>query len=455
MNEAAIETGQIITVAQKQVALEAVLQSNTFARADQLKSFLKFVCEMELSGRGAELSEYLIGVEALGRSPNYSPGDDSVVRNRAFALRKKLLEYYEHENPDAPLRIELTKGSYCPHFVEQHALPLPKANELEPLEVTFAPLSLPPASAEFAPPPVIAKNLFPAFLAGVVCAGLCAGVFYFLLREPSSASHATALAPILIEAWGPLLAPNADVLICIANPPSLSIHPEPGLFSNDPTVHRAAPDLEAWIRPKFRAITEQDLVLSVTTNGTYWGDSLGAMAALKILTSAGSSAHILPEKVTTMPTLRQRNVILFGAPEYSPAITHFLEKCPLTVHYLNAIVSRASASEPTSPYVIKRDAQFRTIEVYGLITILPSESSTGDQHRTVIFSGLNSAGAQAAAEFFSSPENLLELQKQLQKEGYDHFPSAYQVVVKAEPDDNLLLNFKYETHRVISTPTSH
>ncbi|MEK7830496.1 MAG: hypothetical protein AAB401_05380, partial [Acidobacteriota bacterium] len=52
---------------QKRAALDAALRSNTFARADQIKSFLKYVCEMEIAGRGHELTEYLIGIEALGR----------------------------------------------------------------------------------------------------------------------------------------------------------------------------------------------------------------------------------------------------------------------------------------------------------------------------------------------------------------------------------------------------
>src|SRR5215475_5430011 len=118
MNETFVYRIEPVTAEQKQAALEAVLRSNTFARADQLKSFLKYVCEMEIAGHGHELSEYLIGVEALGRPSQYSPGDDSAVRNRAFALRKKLQEFYEREKPDAPIRIELHKGSYCPHFVE-------------------------------------------------------------------------------------------------------------------------------------------------------------------------------------------------------------------------------------------------------------------------------------------------------------------------------------------------
>src|SRR5678816_1154503 len=117
MSELFIDRNGFVTAEQKQAALEAVLRSNTFARSDQLKTFLKFVCEMEIAGHGRELTEYQIGVEALGRPSKYSPGDDSAVRNRAFALRKKLQEYYEHEKPDALIRIELHKGSYCPRFV--------------------------------------------------------------------------------------------------------------------------------------------------------------------------------------------------------------------------------------------------------------------------------------------------------------------------------------------------
>ncbi|MFN7929929.1 MAG: hypothetical protein U0Y68_18675 [Blastocatellia bacterium] len=450
MSELAVAAESIFTLEQKQMAVEAILHSHTFARADQLKSFLKFVCEMELAGRGAELTEYLIGVEALGRAPNYSPGDDSAVRNRAFALRKKLQEYYEQEQPPVPLRIELTKGSYCPHFVANPPAAPPMLTMQESGEESFAPALAPLEVPEAVPLPVTIptarKSLAQAFLAGVLVTALSAGLVYWLARPKLVVGNATAaIAPILTQAWGPLLAPNADVMVCVANPPSFSLHTQQAVFSNDPNAFRAAPELEHWAKEKFRLLTNAGVTLSTTTNSTYWGDALGAMAALKTFTAAGVSAHIFPEIVTTIPTLRRRNVLLFGAPEYSPLIAHFLEKCPLTVNYLMAVVSHTEKDATPLRYAIKRDPNFRAIEVYGLITVLPSESATSEQHRTVIFSGVNSAGAQAAAEFFASPEHLLELQKHLQQEGHAQFPPAYQVVVKAEPDDNLLLSFKYET----------
>lgn len=475
MNEAVTETSESASPEQKRAALESVLHSHTFARADQLKSFLKYVCEMEIAGRGHELTEYLIGVEALGRPSNYSPGDDSAVRNRAFALRKKLQEYYEHEQSDAALRIELTKGSYCPHFVESSP-ELKSALDVRPEENSGAPaqLSSPllpvPLPGEIAAPVEIVKSQEKARFrqgaaSGIIFTLLVSGLLYLLLgakQAANPASHTTP--PILAEVWGPLLNQNADVLVCVANQPSLSVHPKtlslpaatPELLPFDDPGGRPMPrELYDWYRTRYPTPPEQELSLTLTTNATYWGDALAAMTALKTMLSAGAAAQLFPEKVITVPTLRRRNVILFGAPEYSAAIAHFLEKCPLTVNYLDAVYSTEVGKTPSRLYTVRRDPKSRPVQTYGLITVLPSESATHQQYRTVIFSGVNSAGTQAAAEFFTSPEHLIELKRQMKKDGHDGFPAAYQIVVRSEVEDNILINFHYETYRAIPTPAGH
>jgi hypothetical protein len=102
--------------AEKRAALEEVLRSATFVRASQVRNFLRYICEMEFAGRAAALHEYLIGVEALGRPTAYSTEDDSSVRRRAYALRQKLDQVYANELADAPIRIDVPKGSYVPRF---------------------------------------------------------------------------------------------------------------------------------------------------------------------------------------------------------------------------------------------------------------------------------------------------------------------------------------------------
>jgi hypothetical protein len=459
MRETSPETSQSLTSEQKCAALEAVLHSQTFARSDQLKSFLKYVCEMEMAGRGHELTEYLIGIEALRRPASYSPGDDSAVRTRAFALRKKLQEFYEHEQPDAALRIELPKGSYCPHFVEGQ--PQQKENG----NGTSSELPAP----QLTPSPTAHEELLPAqatgrrewkrswllpFSAGVMFTALLAGMLYWRLRaKPVSNVVSHTPAPILAEAWGPLLASGADVLLCVANPTSFSVHPSalsPATTTTQFNYPGALPmPQQLYELYNTRSPAQANLALTITRNGTYWGDVLGALTAFKILNAAGISPQIVPEMVISMPMLRRRNLILFGAPDYSPAVARFQENCPLRVNFLDAIIGPTTEQATAARYPLKLGRQQRLTQVFGLITVLPGESSGDHQNRILIFSGVNSAGAQAAAEFFSSPEHLLELKKELKTAGHDTFPPAYQVVVRVETDDSILLNFRYETYRII------
>jgi hypothetical protein len=465
MRETSLETSQSLTSEQKNAALEAVLHSQTFARADQLKNFLKYVCEMEMAGRGQELTEYLIGIEALGRPANYSPGDDSAVRTRAFALRKKLQEFYEHEQPDAALRIELLKGSYCPHFVESQSQP--KANGNGTLAEQLAPQLVPPPMADEDLVPTEAPGrrewerswLLP-FSAGVVVTVLLAGMLYWWLgtkRVSNAVSHTPP--PILAEAWGPLLAPGAEVLLCVANPTSFSVHPSalsPATTTTPFNYPGAVPmPQQLYGLYNTRTPAPANPTLTITRNSAYWGDVLGALTAFKILNAAGVSPQLVPELVITLPMLRRRNVILLGAPDYSSAVARFQENCPLRVNYLDAIVGPATPALPAARYALKLGQQQRLTQVFGLITVLPGESLANQPTRILTFSGVNSAGAQAAVEFFSSPEHLLELKKELKKAGHETFPPAYQVVVRADTDDSIMLNFRYETYRVISTPAGH
>ena len=113
-----MNTAQPVRDAEKRAALEQVLQSTTFNRANQVRNFLRYICEMELAGRGATLHEYLIAVEAMGRPAAYSTDSDSSVRRRAYALRQKLESVYATELSDARIRIEVPKGAYVPRFVE-------------------------------------------------------------------------------------------------------------------------------------------------------------------------------------------------------------------------------------------------------------------------------------------------------------------------------------------------
>src|SRR3954465_9288203 len=97
---------------EKRAALARVLDSRAFSRSEQLRAFLRYVCEAEFEGRAQQLNEYALGVSVLGRPADYSPAEDSCVRTRAYELRSKLRSYYESEATDDPIQIEIDKGAY-------------------------------------------------------------------------------------------------------------------------------------------------------------------------------------------------------------------------------------------------------------------------------------------------------------------------------------------------------
>ncbi len=92
-------------------ALRDILQSPSFRSSRQCQVFLTYVVERTLAGENELLRERVIGSEVFGRTPDYEPGDDPVVRVRATELRKRLAQYYQgHAGP--AVRIDIPPGSY-------------------------------------------------------------------------------------------------------------------------------------------------------------------------------------------------------------------------------------------------------------------------------------------------------------------------------------------------------
>src|SRR4029077_10421590 len=134
----------------KRAALARVLDSRTFGRSDQLRAFLRYVCEADLEGRAHQLNEYALGVSVLGRKEGYSPAEDSSVRSRAYELRNKLKSYYRDEAPDDSIQIEIEKGAYVPRFHRR------EASAADAAPPAAAPHT--PAPTESAPPAALADD---------------------------------------------------------------------------------------------------------------------------------------------------------------------------------------------------------------------------------------------------------------------------------------------------------
>jgi tetratricopeptide (TPR) repeat protein len=100
-------------------AAARVLASSAFQASPNLAAFLRFVVEATLSGQADRIKGYTIGTEALGRSRDFDPQTDPIVRVEAGRLRRTLYSYYANGGADDPIVIALPIGSYVPTFTQR------------------------------------------------------------------------------------------------------------------------------------------------------------------------------------------------------------------------------------------------------------------------------------------------------------------------------------------------
>lgn len=99
--------------------LEKLLDSPQLKGCPVLRKFLTYVVHEALEGRASNLKEYSIGITALGKSPDFDPQLDSIVRIHAGRLRRALNEYYYEARQGDVVRIVIPKGTYAPNFYRQ------------------------------------------------------------------------------------------------------------------------------------------------------------------------------------------------------------------------------------------------------------------------------------------------------------------------------------------------
>jgi TolB-like protein/tetratricopeptide (TPR) repeat protein len=97
-------------------SLERLLTWEKIARSQQLGRFLDYVVRLALEGKAEEIRAYNIAVDVFGRSVNFDPQTDPIVRVQARRLRALLSEYNAGLGAGDSVQIELPVGHYVPKF---------------------------------------------------------------------------------------------------------------------------------------------------------------------------------------------------------------------------------------------------------------------------------------------------------------------------------------------------
>ena len=242
--------------------LERILVNPLFRNSKRYPVFLRYVVERTLDGQAADLKERTLGVDVLGREPDYDTNLDPTVRITAGEIRKRLAQYYQEPGHETEIRIDLPSGSYVPEFRPPVQKPIP---------------------IPIAPAPAARRNWRkPAYLAAaaVALALVVAGVRTLWPAETA-----------LDRFWGPLLESPGPVLLCVGQRESLEVSPA---ANGGPEVPRL---FELW-----RMGSQNMAIPDVIT--------LSSLTAL--LHAKGRAYRIRGESAATFADMRDGPVVLIG-----------------------------------------------------------------------------------------------------------------------------------------------
>jgi hypothetical protein len=96
--------------------IDTLAASKELHGADSLCKLLRYLANHAMDFPEEPLKEYKIATEVFGRSSDFDPQLDSIIRVQAGRLRSKLAKYYGSEGANDPILVELPKGSYVPLF---------------------------------------------------------------------------------------------------------------------------------------------------------------------------------------------------------------------------------------------------------------------------------------------------------------------------------------------------
>ncbi|HNW58914.1 MAG TPA: hypothetical protein PKI62_04515 [bacterium] len=96
---------------------KSLFQSEAIRNSRNTQLLLTYL--LQCQDKGIVPKETMIAREVFGKDQHFNPGEDPLVRVHIHNLRKKLEEYYREEGRKDRYRLEIPKGQYVIHIIDQ------------------------------------------------------------------------------------------------------------------------------------------------------------------------------------------------------------------------------------------------------------------------------------------------------------------------------------------------
>jgi hypothetical protein len=108
--------------------IDKLTSSHVLHGSESLCKLLRYLARHVLDHPGTSIKEYQIATEVFGRSADFDPQLDSMVRVQAGRLRVKLAEYYAGNGTEDSIIVEMPKGTYVLAFHHRASMPAKAAS---------------------------------------------------------------------------------------------------------------------------------------------------------------------------------------------------------------------------------------------------------------------------------------------------------------------------------------
>ena len=358
--------------------LDRLLDNPHFSHSKRFPSFLRYIIQEELEGRGDQLKERTLGIEVFGRNAGYDTTTDPIVRVTAAEIRKRIAQYYQDSDSPDELRISLPPGSYIPHFEWPHSsVPPPIPDPLNGLAST---------PHEPTPQPLVAHAPIRTrwwILAAILLVTAITGSAFWLTSRPST----------LDKFWAPVFGSNDPIALCFPQ----------SMFTGQTLLDASTPTQVRHLDEHMRGVVLDDLQPLMSVSG--------------LLEMRHRRYNLLGEDTATLTDLRQGPTIFLGAFDNTwtlrmtrdlryrfgndPGMTHFWIEDTQSHNQLRWSIDR-EVQQTTHNY---RD--------YAIVARF-HDANTGKL--AIVAAGIARGGTVAAGEFLTQPGEMEALKPYLPKD---------------------------------------
>lgn len=377
----------------REVCFRQICESDTFRTAPTMRNLLIYLW----SKRDRPMSEYAIGLDVLGRPPDFDSKTDASVRVAIARLRGKLREFYEHSDSAFPLRMTIPLGSH---------------------ELKWTCEGGPPK------PPETPSDANPWYRwmvgAGVALILLLASICLYFYSENRALRTSTPAPPApLARFWRSFLGGGKPVVVIVPNPLYL-VWPN-RIYTRDLKIGRFAD----WPNsPFFEDMAKR--YGQPSPSQTYVGavEVLAATRVVQYLERGGQQVELVDSARFSADSFANQNTISLGMPRTAAYLDKLLER---TNFYLAQVEPDLVKSRNPRPGELSEFREQRLSPEHaihpGVIICLPRRP---EQSRSLLLIGEYPNGI---TPMLISVEGLKQLDEQWIKNGS---PEGWEMVVKAE-----------------------